>query len=88
MSHQEIQDIIGDYYIHFNPDIEDYSGYYVFDALWVKINELSNKWVLLVLVDTIHDTVVAYKVVEHENEQEVHKFLREATINQQNSHNY
>ena len=24
---------------------EEYSGYYVFDALWIKINEISDKWV-------------------------------------------
>ena len=83
LSHQEIQDIIVDYYIHYHPDIKDFSGYYAFDALWVKINELSDKWVfLLVLVDTLHDTIVAYKVVKHENEQEVYNFLREATLNQ------
>ena len=83
MSHQEIQDIIVDYYIHYNPNIKEFSGYYAFDALWVKIKELNDKWVfLLVLVDTLHDTVVAYKVVEHETEQEVYKFLREATRNQ------
>ena len=83
LSHQEIQDIIVDYYIHYNPNIKEFSGYYAFDALWVKIKELNDKWVfLLVLVDTLHDTVVAYKVVEHETEQEVYKFLREATRNQ------
>ena len=44
LSHQEIQDIIVDYYIHYHPDIKDFSGYYAFDALWVKINELGDKW--------------------------------------------
>ena len=83
VSHQEIQNIIVDYYIHYNPDIKEYSGYYAFDALWVKIKELSDKWVfLLALVDTLHDTIVAYKVVEHETEEEVYEFLREATRNQ------
>ena len=84
ISHQEIQDIIVDYYIHFNPNIEKYSGHYAFDALWIKIKEISDKYIfLLTLIDVCHDTVVAYKVVEHETEEEVRKFLEEATKNQE-----
>ena len=83
ISHQEVQDILVDYYVHFNPDIKEYSGRYAFDALWIKIDELGDKWVfLLTLVDTSHNTVVAYKIVEEETEEEVYKFLREATLNQ------
>ena len=83
ISHQEIQDILVDYHIHFNPNIKEYSGYYAFDALWIKIKEISDKYVfLLALVDVCHDTIVAYKVVEHETEEEVLKFLKEATSNQ------
>ena len=83
ISHQEVEDIIVDYSIHYNPDISEYSGHYAFDALWIKIKELSNKWVfLLALMDVCHDTIVAYKIVEHETEKEVYKFLSQATQNQ------
>ena len=83
ISYQEIQNIIVDYHIHYNPKISRYSGYYAFDALWIKIKEISEKYVfLLTLIDVCHDTVVAYKVVEHETEEEVKKFLEEATRNQ------
>ena len=36
ISHQEIQDILVDYHIHFNPNIKEYFGYYAFDVLWIK----------------------------------------------------
>ena len=45
ISHQEIQDIIVDHHIHFNPNIKEYSGYYAFDTLWIKIKEISDKYV-------------------------------------------
>ncbi|WP_323736513.1 hypothetical protein PXD04_00645 [Methanosphaera sp. ISO3-F5] len=38
---------------------------------------------MLVLVDVSYDTIVAYKVVEDETEEEVLKFLKEATSNQE-----
>ena len=57
---------------HYTPNIEEYSGYYAFDALWIKIDELGNKWVfLLALADVLHNTLVAYKIVEKETEEEV-----------------
>ena len=72
ISHQEVQDILVDYYTHFTPNIKEYSGYYAFDVLWIKINELGNKWVfLLELADVSHNTLVAYKIVEKETEEEV-----------------
>lgn len=83
ISRQEVQDILVDYRIHYNTIIKEYSGYYVFDALWVKIKEVSDKWVfLLALVDACHDTIISYKIVEHETEEEIYNFLRESTRNQ------
>lgn len=83
ISHQEIQDILVDYHIHFNPSIKEYSGYYAFDALWIKIKDINDKYVfLLALLDVCHDTIVAYKVVEDETEEEVLNFFTEATSNQ------
>ena len=34
------------------------------------------------MADTLHDTIVAYKIVEHETKEEVYKFLSETTRNQ------
>lgn len=83
ISHQEVQDILVHYYLPFNPKIKEYSGYYAFDALWIKIDEYGDKWVfLLALMDVSHNTLVSYKIVEKETEEEVYNFLREATRNQ------
>ena len=82
ISHQEIQDIVLHYSKEYVYKLEKFSGYYVFDSLWVKINEMSGKYVfLLVLVDVKHKTIVAYKLVEEETEEVVYDFLREATCN-------
>ena len=63
--------------------MEKFSGYYAFDSLWLQINEMSDKYVfLLVLVDVKHKSIVAYKLVEEETEEVVYDFLREATRNQ------
>lgn len=41
-----------------------------------------NGFFLLALVDACHDTIISYKVVEQETEEEIYKFLRESTRNQ------
>lgn len=80
LSHQEIQNII----IKFNDlnseNIKKYSGYHVFDSLWVKIDEYGDKYVyLLALFDAEYRTLIANKIVEHETPKEVYTFLEEAT---------
>ncbi|MBR0472010.1 MAG: hypothetical protein IJI98_04860 [Methanosphaera sp.] len=44
LSYQEVQDIVVDYSIKYESNIENYSGYYVFDSLWVKIGTIRNLW--------------------------------------------
>ena len=83
LSHQEIQDIIVDYNKGYESKLENYSGYYVFDSLWIKIDEISDKYIyFFALFDIQHQTLVDYKIIEDENSDEVYKFLREATRNQ------
>ena len=83
ISHQEIQDIILGYSEEYVSKLDEYSGYYAFDSLWVKVNEMSDKYVfLLVLVDVRHKTIVSYRLVEKETEDVIYDFLREATRNQ------
>ena len=83
LSYQEVQDIIVDYSIKYESNIENYSGYYVFDSLWVKIDEISDNYVyFFALFDVHHKTLVDYKIVKEENSTEVYNFLRNATLNQ------
>lgn len=83
LSHQEIQDIIVDYSVRYQSKLKNYSGYYVFDSLWIKIDEISDKYIyFFALFDVKHHTLVDYKIVKEENSEEVYKFLREATRNQ------
>ncbi|WP_323736288.1 hypothetical protein PXD04_10455 [Methanosphaera sp. ISO3-F5] len=83
VSYQEVQDIIVDYIIKYESNLETYSGYYVFDSLWVKIDEISDNYVyFFALFDVHHRTLVDYKIVEEENSTEVYNFLRNATLNQ------
>ena len=64
-------------------ELKEFSGYYAFDSLWVKVNEMSDDYVfLLVLVDVKHKTIVAYKLVEKETEEVIYNFLRDVTVNQ------
>ncbi|WP_323736786.1 hypothetical protein PXD04_02130 [Methanosphaera sp. ISO3-F5] len=83
LSYQEVQDIIFDYSIKYESNTENYSGYYVFGSLWVKIDEISDNYVyFFVLFDVHHKTLVDYKIVKEENSTEVYNFLRNATLNQ------
>ena len=83
LSYQEIQDIIVDYSIKYKSKLKNYSGYYVFDSLWIKIDEIGDKYIyFFALFDVKHHTLVDYKIVEEENSKTVYDFLREATRNQ------
>ena len=83
LSYQEIQDIIVDYSVEYESKLENYSGYYVFDSLWIKVDEISDNYIyFFALFDVQHRTLVDYKIVEEENSKTVYDFLREATRNQ------
>ena len=83
LSYQEVQDIIVDYSIKYESKLKNYSGYYVFDSLWIKIDDISDKYIyFFALFDVQHQTLVDYKIVEEENSKTVYDFLRKATHNQ------
>ena len=72
ISHQSIEScIISDE----NDDIsvnESYSGYYLFDSLWTKINSVWNYF--LVLFDVKLNSVVSMDLVESEDIGTIYKF--------------
>ena len=60
--------------------IEQYSGYYLFDSLWIKIN---GEWnYLYALMDSKYNTIINLKMASSEKEKEIYTFLRESTRNQ------
>lgn len=80
ISHQSIEScIISDE----NDDIsvnESYSGYYLFDSLWTKINGVWNYF--LVLFDVKLNSVVSMDLVESEDIGTIYKFLDDSLRNQ------
>ena len=80
ISHQSIENIIlnSDYEINYENWI--FSGYYLFDALWVKKN---GKWkYLLALFDLKLNTIVAKELVDSETIDNVYNFLNKSLRNQ------
>ncbi len=80
ISHQSIENIIlnSDYKI--NHANWTYSGYYLFDSLWVKKN---GKWkYLLALFDLKLNTIVSRELADSESVKTVYKFLEESLRNQ------
>lgn len=80
ISHQSIENIIlnSDYKI--NHENWTYSGYYLFDSLWVKKN---GKWkYLLALFDLKLNTIVSRELADSESVKTVYKFLEESLRNQ------
>ena len=63
----------------FKFDLDRYSGYYVFDVEWIKINE---EWKYRhTLLDVISNCIVADAIYDTEDEKTVEKFLRQSTAN-------
>ena len=80
ISHQSIENIIlnSDYKI--NHANWTYSGYYLFDSLWVK---KKGKWkYLLALFDLKLNTIVSRELADSESVKTVYKFLEESLRNQ------
>ena len=80
ISHQTIENII--LTSEFPLEFSDWSlsGYYQFDALWVKKN---GKWkYLLVIFDTKLNIVISRSLADSESTKVVHKFLRKSLRNQ------
>ena len=60
-------------------DLGRYSGYYVFDVEWLKIN---GEWKYRhTLLDSVSNCIVADAIYDTEDETTVEKFLRESTAN-------
>lgn len=80
ISHQSIENIIlkSEYEIKHENWI--FSGYYLFDALWVKKN--GNWKYLLALFDLELNTIVAKELVDSETVENVYNFLNQSLRNQ------
>ena len=80
ISHQSIENIILNSNYQFDYDNWTYSGYYLFDSLWVKIN---GEWnYILALFDVKLNTLVSVKLVESEDSTVIYQFLNESLKNQ------
>ncbi len=80
ISHQSIENILLSSNYQFNYENWIYSGYYLFDSLWVKINGIWNY--LLALFDVKLNTLVSIKLVESEDSKTIYQFLNESLRNQ------
>lgn len=80
ISHQSIENILLSTEIKIQDKTSTYSGYYLFDSLWVKIN---GEWnYILALFDIKLNTIVSAKLVESESSKTIYKFLKESLKNQ------
>ena len=80
LSHQSIENIILKSKYEINLRNWTFSGYYLFDALWVEKN---GKWkYLLNLFDLELNTIVAKELVDSETVENVYNFLNQSLCNQ------
>lgn len=80
ISHQSIENILLKSNHEFDYENWSYSGYYLFDSLWVKINGV---WMyLLALFDVKLNTIVSIKLVESEDSETIYQFLDDSLRNQ------
>ena len=80
ISHQSIENILLNSDYAFDDKNWSYSGYYLFDSLWVKINGF---WkYILALFDVKLNTLVSIKLVESEDSKTIYRFLWESLRNQ------
>ena len=81
ISHQSIENILLNSNYEFNYETRSYSGYYLFDSLWVKIN---GEWnYILALFDVKLNTIVSIKLVDSEDSKTIYQFLNESLRNQE-----
>ncbi len=80
ISHQTVENILISYKDRDTPNKFSYSGYYLFDSLWVKID---GEWYyLLALFDIELNTIVNYEIVESEDEKTLKQFIEKSVANQ------
>ena len=73
ISHQSIENIILNSHYQFNYKNWYYSGYYLLESLWVKIN---GEWnYILALFDFNLNTLISAKLVESEDSTTIYQFL-------------
>ena len=80
ISHQSIENIILKSEYEIKHENWTFSGYYLFDALWVKKN--GNWKYLLALFDLGLNTIVAKELVDSETVENVYNFLNQSLRNQ------
>ena len=80
ISHQSIENILLESNYQFDYQNWTYSGYYLFDSLWVKINGIWNY--ILALFDVKLNTIVSVKLVDSEDSKTIYQFLNESLRNQ------
>ena len=80
ISHQSIENIILSHKTEYKVKNKPYSGYYLFDSLWIKIN---GQWkYILALFDLKTNTLINYKIVDAEDSKTIHHFINKSTYNQ------
>ena len=80
ISHQSIENIILKSKIENKVQPWTYSGYYLFDSLWVKINGVWNY--LLALFDLELNTIISTEIVDSESSKTIQQFLDQSLRNQ------
>ena len=74
ISYQSIEDIILSFKYSNKNKIEHYSGYYLFDSLWIKIN---GEWnYLYALMDSKYNTIINLKMASSGKEKEIYTFFK------------
>ena len=80
ISYQTIENVLLEDEICFEAENWSYSGYYLFDSLWVKIK---GKWnYLLALFDLELNTIISFDLAESEDIKTIYNFLNQSLANQ------
>lgn len=80
MSYQSIENILLSYKKENKVKYWSYSGYFLFDALWIRIN---GYWkYILALFDLKINTIINYEIVVSESSEVIYSFLSQSTRNQ------
>ena len=79
ISHQSIENVIKNYKKENKVEFWSYSGYYLFDSIWTKIND-SWKYILA-LFDVKQNTLVSFDLASNESKKTIKKFLGKSTRN-------
>ena len=73
LSHQTVQNIILNTPLDFTPSKNLFSGYYIFDVEWVKINTIWKYF--FVIMDATTSKIINYRLYDKENKNTVREFL-------------